>query len=735
MSTPTTRTARRWPAVVVALAAPLALALVLLAGTWDPAERLDRVQAAVVNEDAPVTLDGQYTPLGRQLAGALTDGEGAAATYDWVVTDADDATAGLEDGRYAAVVTIPADFSAAATSFAAPDGSPRQATVSVTTPDRSTAVDEVVAQAVTATAAQVLGRQLTTTYLENVLVGFSTLQEQLGEAADGATRLADGARSLADGNAQLATGAAGLADGSAQLASGVGQLRGGAGELATGAGTLAGGSRQLADGVGASAAGARELADGLTQLAGGTAAQPGGTDVLADGARDLAAGLGQAAAGARPLSTGVDAFTTGVVAAADGVAGVTQAGARSMDAAVEALDGAITALCTTDADAPGCAELREQRASLDAGRGALAEAEAQAAGLRELGQGLSAQLPGGLRALVDGLDRSAGAASQLAAGAGQVDAGVQQLSTGAGQLADGLGTLAGGARDLSGGASQLAAGSQVLAGGVTDLGSGADQLASGSAQLADGVRAATDGATQVADGTAELGTGLGEAVGQLPVTPEDERASLADVVATPVVAPATSVAAPLGRVSVLTAVALWVGALALLLAFPSLPRRAAGSTRSALGSALAALALPAALGAVQGLVVGSVVGGVTGQGAGRTVGLALVGLVAGVALVAFHQALAAWFGTPGRVLAVVAAFAFLVAGLAATVPAWVGDAVDWLPLGPAADAVAGVVGDGGSVGGAVVALVLWALASVAATAGAAARARASYGARTLAALA
>lgn len=735
MSTPTTRRTRRWPAAVVALAAPLALALVLLAGTWDPADRLERVQAAVVNEDEPVTLDGQYTPLGRQLAGALTEGDGAAATYDWVVTDDDDASAGLEDGRYAAVVTIPADFSAAATSFAAPDGSPRQATVEVTTPDRSTAVDEVVAQAVTTTATQVLGRQLTTTYLENVLVGFSTLQEQLGAAADGATQLADGARSLADGNAQLAEGAGGLADGSAQLASGVGQLRGGARELASGTDTLAGGARQLADGAGASAAGARRVADGLSQLAHGTPEQPGGTGALAAGSRDLAAGLGQAAAGARPLSTGVDAFTGGVVAAADEVVGVTAAGAQSVQAAADALDEAFAALCTSDPDAVGCADLAARRASLDDAVAGLRATQDRATRLRTLGNGLAAELPGGLRSLVAGIDRSAGAASRLAGGVGQVDAGVQQLATGATQLADGLGTLAGGARDLSGGASQLAAGSAALAGGVTDLGAGADQLASGSAQLADGARAATDGAAQVADGTAELGTGLGEAVAQLPVTPEDERASLAEVVATPVAAPATSVAAPLGRVPALTAVALWVGALALLLAFPPLPRRVAGTTRSALGSALRALALPAALGAVQGGVVGAVVGGVTEAGAGRTVGLVAVGLLAGVALVAFHQALAAWTGTPGRVLAVVAAFAFLVAGLAATVPAWVGDAVGWLPLGPVADAVGGVLGDGSSTGGAVVALVLWALASLAASAGAAARARASYGARTVAALA
>ncbi|MFC8192733.1 YhgE/Pip family protein [Cellulomonas sp. NPDC057328] len=725
----TTTTARRWPAVVVALAAPLALALVLLAGTWDPAARLDRVQAAVVNEDEPVTLDGQYTPLGRQLAGALTEGEGAAATYDWVVTDDEDAAAGLAAGTYAAVVTIPSGFSAAATSFAAPDGTPRQATVEVTTPDRSTAVDEAVARAVTATATQVLGRQLTTTYLENVLVGFSTLQDQLGQAADGATQLADGARSLADGNAQLADGAGDLAGGTAELAAGVDELGGGARELAAGTGTLAGGARQLADGAEASAAGARQLADGLGQLARGTDAQPGGTGALAAGGAQLAQG---AATFRDALAPGLGQVATQL----DGVATTGRQTAAGSGGAQEAVAAAVAAEgCTPASSDVTCGALLAAQQQLAVQAGTLS-------GIADGADQIAAQLrPGGGAAptavdrLVAGAGELATGAQGLAAGTASVDAGVQQLSTGATELADGLGTLAGGARDLSGGAAELATGTRTLASGVGALGSGADQVASGTAQLADGARAATDGATQLADGTAEIGTGLGDAVAQLPVTPEDERAALADVVATPVAAPATSVAGPLGPVSALTAVALWVGALALFLAFPPLPRRVAGSTRSALGTVLGALALPAALGAVQGAVVGAVVGGVTGQGAGRTVGLAVVGLLAGVVLAAFHQAVAAWTGTGGRVAAVVAGFVFLVAGLAATVPDWVAATVGWLPLAPVADAVGGVVGDGSSTAGALVVLVVWGAASLAATAGAVARTRAAYGRRTVAALA
>ena len=42
-----------------------------LGATWKSSARLDRVQAAVVNADEPVTLNKQLVPLGRQLAGGL----------------------------------------------------------------------------------------------------------------------------------------------------------------------------------------------------------------------------------------------------------------------------------------------------------------------------------------------------------------------------------------------------------------------------------------------------------------------------------------------------------------------------------------------------------------------------------------------------------------------------------------------------------------------------------------
>ncbi|MBF0686265.1 MAG: YhgE/Pip domain-containing protein [Cellulomonas sp.] len=722
---------RRWPAVVVALAAPLALVVLLLAAAWSPADGLARVKAAVVNLDEPVTLEGQYTPLGRQLAGALVEGAEVEANYDWVVTDEADATAGLADGTYAAVVTIPENFSAAATSFASGAGQVEQATIDITSPPGATAVDQVLASTVTTTATRVLGQQLTTTYVENVLVGFTTLSEQLGEAADGATQLADGAGQLADGTGQLATGADGLADGAGQLAGGVRELRGGSDDLATGtsqlaqgARSLAGGAQQLAGGAGQSAAGARELAQGAGELA-------AGTGELAAGLAQASAGAGDPARGLPRLVTGADGVADGTRQLVDGLLGTTQdlVAANACDASVPP-DRQPTPTC-----AIAVGQLTALQAQLDA-----TNPRSVVTGAAGLAQGVATAVDGdgtpGNPGLLATLQQLSDGAARLGTGAQELAGGAGQLATGLDQLAAGTSGVASGAADLAGGATQLAGGSSQLAAGVAQLDGGASQLADGTTQLADGIRQTNDGAVQLADGTAELGTGLGQAVDQLPTTPEDQRADLAQVVTAPVAPPASVVSAPLGQVSVLVAVALWVGALVLFLVFRPLPVRVAGSTRSALAQAAGALAVPAAVSAVAGAAVGALAGGLTDQGLGRVLGLAAVGAVAAVALAAFQQAVGAWFGTAGRIVGLVAAFVYLVAGLAVTVPTWVGSLVGWLPLAPAADAFGAIVEESSaSLLGAVVALVLWAVASLLATTGAAARARQAVGPRTLAAYA
>ena len=237
-----TRRPVTWLTIIGVLLLPVLIGGILVAALYNPAERLDSMSAAIVNEDEAVEIDGQTVPLGRQLTAGLVEGsDEIASNLDWTISNADDAAEGLADGTYQAVVTIPENFSAAATSTA-PGGSPEQALIEVSTPPDSKVVDDAITAQVTSAAASIMGTQLSEVYLENVFLGFTTLGDQLGEAASGARQLADGAT-------QAAGGATALADGSGQLSSGASGLASGAGELAGGLDTIASGTRDAASGA------------------------------------------------------------------------------------------------------------------------------------------------------------------------------------------------------------------------------------------------------------------------------------------------------------------------------------------------------------------------------------------------------------------------------------------------------------------------------------------------------
>ena len=57
----------RWYTLVGLVLVPILVAGGFLLAGVNASNRLHTVQAAVVNLDEPVTIDGQYTPLGRQL--------------------------------------------------------------------------------------------------------------------------------------------------------------------------------------------------------------------------------------------------------------------------------------------------------------------------------------------------------------------------------------------------------------------------------------------------------------------------------------------------------------------------------------------------------------------------------------------------------------------------------------------------------------------------------------------
>lgn len=634
---------------------PAAIGGILVAALQNPTERLDTMTAAIVNQDEPVTIDDQYTPLGRQLAAGLVEGsDDMDSNLTWVISNEEDAADGLADGTYQAVVTIPAEFSAAATSagqtIASGRGTPEQATIQVTTPDDGLVADDLITSQIASVAAGSMGTMLSEATMENVLVGFTTIGDQIGEAAGGAHELATGARTAADGAAEIPAGATQLADGAAQLGSG-------ASELATGLGTIASGTRDAATG-------ASTLGNGLMS----------GAAALEAPDSDLKTLAGAASTGAAHASTAASE----TLALAQSLGG----NAQSLGSNAEAL-GALVAQCyAAGGDTALCDQLAgiAQSIGTDAANiGANAQAAGSAAEAAGYANGYAGSVANGVGALPSAL------ASQLRT-AGE---GATSLASGLTQLADGTGQSATGASALATGATQLSEGATALAEGAGELATGLDTLATGTGDLAGGLRTASE---------------------QLPSFDDQQSTSLASVIADPVSSNAQSntIFGPTA-IPLLAAVVLWFGGLASFIVMRAHTARTLTSRRSSAWLTLQAFWPAAAIGAAQGVLVALIVQIVASYDLAAWWAFAGTAVVAGVAFAAVNQALVALLGGIGRWVSALIGVIAIATGLISTVPVWLAQIGAALPIAPA---FTGLISANGA---ALAGLIVWAVLSLIAT--------------------
>lgn len=309
----------------------------------------------------------------------------------------------------------------------------------MTTPKDGLVADDLITGQIADVAASTMGTMLSEATTENILVGFTTIGDQIGEAADGAVKLANGAR-------DAATGAAAIPDGAAKLASGAGELSTGASSLASGLDTIAGKTREAAAGAG--------------QIGSGLAA--GGAE------------LQQNVGGVQKL-----------VGAVQGASASAQSAATGSVALAQRLGGLAQQACTPPVTDQAQCDLYS---SLATDAGAVAKDAGTASGILT-----NDEVAGGVAALP-------GTFSTLASSMSQAGAGATQLSSGLTQLADqGIGASASGARSLASGATQLSGGATALADGATELTTGLDTLATGTGDLAGGLRTASDSLPSFSD--------------------------------------------------------------------------------------------------------------------------------------------------------------------------------------------------------------------------------------------
>ena len=692
----------RWYAIVALILAPLLLAGAVILAVNNTTSRLDTVTAAIVNNDAGTKIDGQNVPLGRQLTAGLVKGTDDAdlGNYTWVLSDDADAAAGLADGSYTAVVTIPKNFSKDATSFADAETA-TQARIDVTTSDKDRVADGVISTFIANTAASIFGTELSKNYLDGIYVGFNTLGDKLGEAADGAQTLADGSQKSAAGGQKLAAGLQQSADGAQTLADGTQKSADGAQTLATSATTIAGGTSQLADGLG-------KLADGTQKSADGAQALASGTKKYVAGVSSLSGGLVQLDNSTKNLPSQANQLAAGVSGVATGVDGIAQAAAANPNMTLAELD----------------AQLKAQGSSLDK----------LAAGADQVSSG-TAQFARGMTAVSDAIGATADGASTLAAGGGAVSGGVSALAGGLDELASGARKSATGADELADGSKKFAAGLGAFAAGSTKLADGTTDLADGTTQLADGTTELANGNSKLADGTTKIADGLEQAVDGIPTYSKSERTTLADVVTAPVSANVSNIPTLIAKsaLPLLVSLALWFGAFAVYLVMQAASRRALTSRRGSLAIAASSYLPGLIVGVIQGIAVAALAQFSLQLDVGSWFGLAGVAALAGASFAAVIQGLVALFGNAGRLVAAVAAAVALAAGLISTAPAFLLSLAGFLPTSAASTAISEVISGTPGAGGALMALVVWALFGFALSAAAVIRRR-SVSVRQLAAL-
>lgn len=652
----------RWYTLLGLVLVPLLVAGGFLVAGLNSDSRLRTVQAAVVNLDEPVTVDGQYVPLGRQLTANLVDSD-RVENLDWALETEANARTGLATGKYAAMVLIPKNFSAAATSYAKEANEAQRATIELATSPVAGVADATLGKAVALAAASSLNETLTSTYLENIYVGFNDLGKQFTTMSDAAAQLSDGTRKLADGVGQAS-------DGTQQLSTGARQLANGLGTMKSQTSSLPADTKKLASGV-------SSYVDGANALAQQTIDSLPGQVQLASGIKQLSQGAAGVSSGLSTYQSSLEASAKQAKDGADGLKQILQGVQADPATYVPLAISTIKRACDIDTsaadlsvDGPVCV------ASLTASSQALSGA---AAGLDAKDASTGQSLKSGAAAVAGGMDTLN---TQVQASIPDVEETTTQLKQ-----------LIAGGKQLSSGTKELAGGMPELTSGIAKVADGADQLADGVDSLGAGLISAKSGAAKLADGMDEFADGIATGKDKLPSYTKAERQNLADVVASPVSTEGLEgLADPnVGWVSLLAVLALWLGALATYTVVRAVARGLLGSAESTPKLIAKALLPGLAVVGTQALLLGALVHIGLGLNWPKTFAVTGVLLVAAAAFAVLNHALVALMGGFGRLLSVVFAVVTTASTVVAAAPGVLTALRPFSPLTPVLDAVRAVI--------------------------------------------
>ncbi|MBJ7649817.1 YhgE/Pip family protein [Weissella confusa] len=285
--------------IVVLFFVPSIYAVTFLSSLWDPYGQVKNLPVAIINKDKSVTYEGQKLAVGDDLEKELRKSK----DMDFHFPSEKEAKAGLKDGKYYTVITIPSDFSKDATTLL--DKDPKQMKLDYETSSGHSFIAGKLSESGAKEISQQISKQVTKTYAKTIF----------GEMK----KVGKGMNTAADANKQLADGTTQIKSGSDQLTSGLQTLSASTLQFNDGAQTLTQGLSQYVDGVAQADAGSQQLTAGLGQLNGQVPALVSGVGQLSNGSNQVTAGLGQLNSQVPALASGVNQLATGSEQLTNGV--------------------------------------------------------------------------------------------------------------------------------------------------------------------------------------------------------------------------------------------------------------------------------------------------------------------------------------------------------------------------------------------------------------------------------
>ncbi|MER6674228.1 YhgE/Pip domain-containing protein [Streptomyces sp. NPDC000983] len=580
-------------AMVALLVLPLLYGALYLWSFWDPYSRLDRIPVALVNDDRGARADGERIAAGDDIVRGLHESE----VFDWHEVSADEARAGVEDGRYYLSLTMPADFSERIASSSG--DSPETGALRVRTNDANNYIVGQISRTVFAEVRDAASTKASRSFLDRIFISFSDIHGATVDAAEGADRLESGIGKAEKGSRDLADGLKDAKAGSGRLAKGLKKLDKGAGDLQDG-------SEKVAEGTGKLAEKANEVAGKVGPFL------EKNEKTIGDTAQLVADASGTIRENLDALEERAPAAAEDAREASADLARVHRA--RCEDAALP--DPACAELKTAKDAAAVVAGVAADVDTLVTGQaGNLEKLDKDLATLQEQAQALADRAP----RLSEDLDDAVTKINDLNEGAGKVAAGARKLHTG-------LGTASTGATDLDE--------------GVGDLKTGAKDLKAGLYKLV--------------DGSGELSTGLHDGAERIPDYDRRDRDERTEVMSDPVRLVAEDLhKAPnygTGFAPYFIPLSLWVGAMVAYMLIAPMNRRALAAGAPAWRIALAGWLPVVAIGVLQTVALMSVLHWAVGLQMARAAGTVGFLFLVTACFASLVQWLNARFGAAGRIL-------------------------------------------------------------------------------------